>query len=304
MEIDPLRLSGVMVFLSVANHRSFRQAALELGLSPAAVSKTIRQFEQRHGVALFQRTTRSVVLTEAGQALYQCLRPATAVIDDALTALDRYQDHPRGVLRLTLSHSAMQAFAEPVVEAFHQLYPQVALDLSVNDGFVDLASGGFDAGIRLGEAIAQDMVAVRLSPGVTWAVMGSPGYFAHYGYPEKPEDLTSHQAIHYRFVGSGQIHTWEFQRDGQPLRVEMKGQLTVNARDALLGLARRGLGLAYLSDMEAAPDLASGKLEAVLRGYIPTDSGFFLYFPVRMQTQPKLKAFIEVATRGLRLQNA
>ncbi|HEY0295965.1 MAG TPA: LysR family transcriptional regulator [Bordetella sp.] len=296
MPIDRSGLSGVATFLAVAECLSFRQAALRLELSPTAVSKAVRQLEKRHGVVLFQRTTRSVKLTEAGEALYRRLQPAAAVMNEAFTELGQYQQQPHGTLRLTLSRSSMRTFAEPVIAAFRQRYPEVALELSLDDGFADLAAGGFDAGIRLGEAIAQDMVAVRLTPEVTWAVMGSPGYFRQHGLPETPEDLMAHEAIQYRFVGSGQIHAWEFSRDGQPLKVEMKGQLTVNDRASLLTLACRGLGLAYVSDREAADDLAAGRLQAVLRDYAPADGGLYLYFPARMQMQPKLRAFIDLAT--------
>jgi len=172
--------------------------------------------------------------------------------------------------------------------------------ISVDDEFVELASGKFDAGIRLGESVEQDMVAVRLTKNLRWAVLGSPDYFSRYGYPEKPEDLISHQAIHYRFAGSGQLYEWEFKREGNSVRVAIPGRLTINDRSSLLSMARRGLGLVYVSDIEAAEDLQSGNLKSILLDYIPESSGLYLYFPTRMQTQPKLKAFIEVATRDLR----
>jgi DNA-binding transcriptional LysR family regulator len=295
MEKD--QLDGIVPFLAVAEHLSFTRAAMALNVTPTAVSKAIQQLEQRHGVVLFQRTTRSVVLTESGAALFQRLRPAAVEIDSALAQLSNAQAHPHGTLRLTMSPMAMRLLVEPFVPEFCRAYPDITLELSLDEGKVDLASGLYDAGIRLGETIEKDMVAVRLTPDLRWSVVGSPAYFARAGRPQKPADLTGHQGIIYRFVTSGQRHRWEFHRRGRDFSVDMAGRIVVNERSSLLAFARQGLGLAYVSDLEAAEDLATGRLESVLRDHIRPTSGMHLYFPSKTQAQPKLRAFIDMAKR-------
>jgi DNA-binding transcriptional LysR family regulator len=294
--MDKDLLDGVVIFLAVAEHLSFTHAAGALGLTPTAVSKAIRQLERRHAVMLFQRTTRSVALTEAGSALQRRLRPASEEIGDAFKVLDGYQDRPTGTLRLTMSRAALRLLVEPLLVAYRLACPNVVLDLSVNEGFADLVNGNYDAGIRLGEYIEKDMVAVRLTPEVRWAVVGSPAYFARAGRPATPEELVQHEAVQYRFVTSGQPHRWEFLRDGHEFSVEMKSRLIVNDRASLLRFARLGLGLAYVMELDAADDLAAGRLEPVLQASIPVNSGIYLYFPARMQSQPKLRALIDLAT--------
>ncbi|WP_213767881.1 LysR family transcriptional regulator [Caballeronia sp. dw_19] len=289
-------MDGIVPFLAVAEHLSFTRASLALDVSPTAISKTIQQLERRHGIVLFQRTTRSVVLTELGAAFYQRLRPAVVEIDDALEQLSSYQTRPTGTLRLTMSRIAMTLLVEPFVPEFCRAYPDVTLDLSLDEGTVDLASG-LDAGIRLGETVEKDMVAVRLTPEIRWSVVGSPTYFAREGRPQKPEDLTQHEGIIYRFVTSGQRHRWEFNRRGRDFFVDMAGRIVVNERASLLSFARQGLGLAYVADLEAAEDLAAGRLESVLRDHIRPTTGMHLYFPARTQAQPKLRAFIDMARR-------
>ncbi len=199
--------------------------------------EAIRQLEVRQGTLLFQRTTRSVVLTEAGAALFRELRPAVAQITGALSVLDTYRERPAGTLRLTLSRSSMRVWLEPLIAEYRRVCPDVVLDLSLDDGAVDLASGRFDAGIRQGESIEKDMVAVRLTPEMRWAVAGSPAYFKRGGTPATPEDLLGHEGILYRFVTSGQIYRWEFAQDGREFTVEMKGHLIVNDRSAMISLA-------------------------------------------------------------------
>ncbi|OZI38135.1 LysR family transcriptional regulator [Bordetella genomosp. 10] len=295
MEKD--QLDGIIPFLSVAKHLSFTRAALDLNISSTAVSKAIQQLEQRHGVVLFQRTTRSVVLTEPGAALFERLKPAAAEIGDALVHLSNYQTRPTGTLRLTMTRTAMMLLVEPIVPEYCRAYPDVTLELSIDEGTVDLASGLYDAGIRLGETVEKDMVAVKLTPELCWSVVGSPAYFARAGRPRKPEELTQHEGILYRFVTSGQRHRWEFNRRGRDFIVDMTGRIVVNERASLLSFARQGLGLAYVADLEAAEDLAMGRLQSVLRDYIRPTTGLHLYFPARTQAQPKLRAFIDMAKR-------
>lgn len=295
--MDKDQLDGIVPFLAVAKHLSFTRAAQALDISPTAVSKSIQQLERRHGVVLFQRTTRSVVLTESGLALFGRLQPATAEIDDALAQLAHDRARPAGTLRLTLTRAALTHVVEPMVPAFSRAYPDITLDLSVDEGTVDLASGLYDAGIRLGETVEKDMAAVRLTPTLSWSVVGAPAYFTRAGRPQTPQDLVQHAGILYRFITSGQIHRWSFVRRGRDYIVDTHGRMIVNDRAALLSFARQGLGLAYVSDLEAGEDLARGRLESVLTAHIRPTSGMYLYFPAKTQAQPKLRAFIDMAKR-------
>lgn len=288
------RFEGLTVFLTVARHRSFRAAAAELGVTTGAVSQAIRALERRVGLPLFARTTRRVGLTEAGERLHERLAPAAGEICAALEALDELRGRPAGLLRLTVPRMAVPLVIEPVLPRFRRAYPDVAVEISVNDAFVDLAEAGFDAGVRLGESLSQDMTAVRLTRDLRWLVVGAPSYFAAHGRPEAPEDLLAHTCIRYRFQSSA-IYRWEFVRDDREFTVHAPGTLTVNDADLAMSLARDGLGLAYVFDLAVAEDLASGALVTALERHTPTGPGLFLYFPARAQTQAKLRAFIDTA---------
>ncbi|WP_437792205.1 LysR substrate-binding domain-containing protein [Sorangium sp. So ce693] len=288
------RFEGLTVFLTVARHRSFRAAAAELGVTTGAVSQAIRALERRVGLPLFSRTTRRVGLTEAGERLHERLAPAAGEISAALEALDELRGQPAGLLRLTVPRTAVPFVIEPVLPRFRRAYPDVAVEISVDDALVDLAESGFDAGVRLGEDLAQDMTAVRLTPDLRWLVVGAPSYFAAHGRPEEPEDLLAHTCIRYRFQSSA-LYRWEFVRDHREITVHAPGTLTVNDANLAVSLARDGLGLAYMFDLAVAEDLASGALATALERHAPTGPGFFLYFPARAQTQAKLRAFIDMA---------
>lgn len=292
--MDKDAFDGIAMFLAVAEHKSFTVAGSRMQVSPTAVSKAIRLLERRHGVPLFQRTTRRVALTEAGASLYARLRPAVEEIGGALEALGGFSTHASGTLRITMTRAACALLVEPTIERFRLLHPEVHLDLTLDEGVVDLVESGFDAGIRLGETLAKDMVALRLTPGVTWCVVGSPAYFARAGRPKAPADLMRHQGIQYRFVKSGLIHRWDFQVGRRKVWVDIDSKVTVNDRNTLVDLARRGLGLAYVAEFEAGRELAAGELEAVLAPYVPRSDGLYVYFPVRTQSQAKLRAFIDV----------
>ncbi|WP_437939198.1 LysR family transcriptional regulator [Sorangium sp. So ce341] len=288
------RFEGLTVFLTVARHRSFRAAAAELGVTTGAVSQAIRALERRVGLPLFSRTTRHVGLTEAGERLHERLAPAAGEIGAALEALDELRSRPAGLLRLTVPRTAVPVVVEPVLPRFRRAYPDVAVEISVNDAFVDLADTGFDAGVRLGDGLAQDMTAVRLTRDLRWLVVGAPAYFAAHGRPEEPEDLLAHTCIRYRFQ-SAALYRWEFVRDHREVAVHAPGALTVNDAHLAVSLAREGLGLAYVFDLAVAEDLASGALATALERRAPTGPGFYLYFPARAQTQAKLRAFIDTA---------
>ncbi|NYE62865.1 DNA-binding transcriptional LysR family regulator [Duganella sp. 1224] len=293
-------LDGVRTFLAVAEHRSFSAAAAQLGMTTTAVSKTIKTLEQRHGVILFRRTTRSVALTEAGAELFAQLRSATSQIDDAFSALNAHRDKPIGTLRLTAPRALGGLILKTLIPAFHRRYPDIHVDISLDDGVVDLVAAGYDAGIRLGHAVAKDMVMVQLTPELIWMVVGSPDYFRDAGRPATPDDLIHHQTIRYRFPSSGILPRWRF----KDREVETRGGLIVNDTTLIAEFARQGLGLAYLPAVEIKNDLLAGRLENILADDIPRTSGLYLYFPARTQQQPKLRVLIDAARAGNWLDHA
>jgi DNA-binding transcriptional LysR family regulator len=291
---DPL--DGVTTFLAVAETSSFTAAAGRLGVTPTAVSKAVRVLEGRHGVTLFQRTTRRVALTEAGKAVFLRMRPAAAEISEAFAALSGFRERPMGTLRITAPRSTSDLFGV-LVPAFRQAYPDVVLEVSLDDAIVDLVAAGYDAGIRLGESVEKDMVAIRLTPQITWSVVGAPGYLAKRGRPKTPEEIVHHQSIRYRFLATQTLHRWEFKRGKREFLVDVKGELIVNDRSLLIDFAVKGLGLAYVSDREVQSHVAAGRLEPLLRSYIPSDTGLYLYFPEHSQTQLKVRVFIDMVRK-------
>lgn len=288
-------LDGIRTFLAVAEHKSFSAAALRLNVTTTAVSKAIKVMERQHGVMLFQRNTRKVALTEAGATLYASLVGATKQIDDAFAALSLFRHKPAGNLRLTVPRALGALVMKSVIPRFRNNHPEVTIDLSLDDAVVDLIAQGYDAGIRLGQSVERDMVAVKLTGELRWSVVGAPEYLARKGRPAIPEDLIHHETLRYRFHTSGALHRWRFLRDGEDYMVETKTSLVVNDTTLLADFARSGLGMAYLPDMEIESDLASGRLVRVLEQYVPATTGLFLYFPVHSQSQPKLRAFIDTA---------
>ncbi|MCE9671769.1 LysR family transcriptional regulator [Myxococcus stipitatus] len=296
MKRDPL--DGVMTLLTVARLRSFRAAATELGVSPSAVSQTVRTLEARAGVALLTRTTRSVGLTEAGQRFIERAAPA---IDEVLAAFDSARalgGKARGLLRLTVPRAVIPHVIEPLLPGFCAAYPEVQLEVHAADHLSHIVDEGFDAGIRLGENVEADMVAVRLTPPFGFAVFGAPAYFERRGRPRKPEDLRSHTCINYRGA-DGSLYRWQFSRKGQALDLAVQGSVIVNDSALNLSAAVKGLGLAYAAEPLAAGYVRQGQLERVLASYCPGTPGLFLYFPSRLQALPKLRAFIDYAREHL-----
>lgn len=292
--------TGLAEFLAVARYASFRAAGAELGVTPSAVSQAIHALEVKVGLPLFQRTTRKVALTEAGARLLAQVSPAATSIGDAFEFLGSLRHRPAGTLRLSVPRIALDLVLLRVVPAFRTTHPDVAVEIDVNDASIDLTAEKFDAGIRIGEFIERDMVAVKLTEDFRWVVVGAPSYFAAHGRPRTPQDLTRHDCIRYRFPAGRNIYRWEFLRDSKVYSMEPSGRLTVNDHLAMIDFATRGLGLAYTTEVIAGSNLAEGRLEEVLRSYLPTKPGLFLYFSNRSRTQPKLQAFIEVATQTLR----
>lgn len=290
-------LELIRLFLAVAQLRSFTQAARALNVSPTAVSKGVRAMEKQHGVVLFTRTTRSVSLTDAGIGLLAVLKPAVSQIEDAFTDLARFRDRPAGRLRLTAPRALGYLVARILLPRMRAAYPEIIFDLSLDDGVVDLVAAGYDAGIRLGQAIAQDMIAIRLSRPLSWSVVASPSYFEQHGLPQTPHDLSRHQAIRYRFPTSHLLPAWKFEDADGELQLDIGAALTANDTRIIAELARQGQGIAYLPDLEIEEDVRRGLLVRALTPYVPATSGLFLYFPMRSQHQPKMRALIEQAAQ-------
>jgi DNA-binding transcriptional LysR family regulator len=294
------RFTGLSEFLAVAKHASFRAAGAELGVTPAAVSQAVRSLERRLRLSLFQRTTRNVALTEAGALLFSRLAPAATDIGDAFDALGALRERPIGTLRLSVPHISLELVLLRVLPEFRKSCPDVTVEIDVNDASIDLNEEGCDAGVRIGELIARDMIAVQLTPNFRWVVVGTPSYFATRGWPKSPQELTLHECIRYRFPTARNVYRWQFQRKGREFSLDPPGAIITNDHLAMIALAKRGLGLAYTADLVVASELATGDLEAVLAPYLPTKPGLFLYFPTKSQTQPKLRAFIDVTRRVMR----
>jgi len=289
------QFTGLAEFIAVSRHASFRAAGAELGVTPSAVSQAIRALETRVGLPLFQRTTRNVALTDAGAALLAQLSPAASSIKEALENLAASRARPSGNLRLSVPRIALELVLWHVLPAFRDAFPEITLDLDVNDASIDLASGQFDAGIRMGEYIQRDMAAVRLTEDFRCVVVASPRYLKAHGRPSSPKDLTAHECIRYRFPTARTVYRWEFVKAGKTYSVEPRGSVTVNDHLSMLELAGRGVGLAYTLDLLAGGALRERRLEEVLTRHTPKASGLFLYFPAKSQGQPKLRAFIDFA---------
>ena len=285
-------LEGVEAFLAVARRCSFRRAAADLGVTPSAVSQAIRALEARLGVALFIRTTRSVGLTEAGQRFLDRAGPAFEELAAAGEAARELGQRPTGLLRLTLPRSVVPLIIEPMLASFCRAYPEIELELAASDEMVDLASGGFDAGIRMGEFITPDMVAVRLTPSFAWMVVGSPDYLARQGRPEHLQDLRGHACLRLR-RSSGTIAPWHFAEGNRQIEASFSGPLIAHDYPTLLGAAMRGVGLAQVPEPLAQRALAEGALEQVLGSIAAATPGVFLYHPGKRQVLPKLRAFID-----------
>jgi DNA-binding transcriptional LysR family regulator len=285
-------LSVLSAFLAVAEERSFTRAAKRLNISISGLSHAIRRLEDEIGVRLLARTTRSVSPTQAGDQLLASLRPALADIRGTLTQISGLQERPVGQIRLLVPRLAAKTVVAPKLGAFVRAYPDVVLDITTDDSHVDLVAAGYDAGIQFGEYIAQDMIAVRVSPDVRPAVVASPDYFRAHGKPAVPGDLLRHRCINFRHRGEG-VYRWELDRGDQSVAVAVNGSLILDDLDLVIHAAVDGAGVAFLSEDRAAPHLASGALERVLEDWSPPFPGFFLYYPSRRQQPAALTALIE-----------
>lgn len=285
-------LDGVEAFLGVARHHSFRKAADELGVTTSAVSQAIRALEARIGVALFIRTTRSVGLTEAGKRFHERARPAFEELVSASEAASQLGVRPAGLLRLTVPRGVVPIVLEPIVASFCRAYPEVQIEIVASEELVDLAANGFDAGVRMGQFIAPDMVTVRLSQPFPLAVVASPTYLADRSAPKHPSQLRDYACLRWR-RSNGMIAPWTFKDAGHRIQVEVNGPYIANDFPTLINAAIAGMGLAQVPGPVAGKFIAEGKLLRLLESFAPLTPGIFLYHPGRHQVMPKLRAFIE-----------
>jgi DNA-binding transcriptional LysR family regulator len=286
-------LAGMTAFLTVADKRSFTTAGAALGVTGSAVSQTLRQLEERLGVRLLHRTTRSVGLTEAGERLYTSLKPAFAEMRAAVESLNELRQRPAGTLRLTVPRGVTAFLQEPLLAEFLALYPEIRLDISWEDGLTDIVAEGFDAGIRFGETLEKDMIAVDIFGPERLVVVGSPAYFARRRKPKHPRELHAHDCIGYRFVTSGACYRWEFDEEGKGFEVDIEGRVTSNDVAFQVRLAVDGVGLAMVSESYVRPFLKDGQLVRVLESFCSPFPGFHLYYSSRSQTPLKLRVFID-----------
>jgi DNA-binding transcriptional LysR family regulator len=285
-------LDGVEAFLSVAQHRSFRRAAAELGVTPSAISQAVRALEARVGAALFIRTTRSVGLTEAGERFLSRAKPAFEELVAASDAARDLGQRPAGLLRLTVPRAVVPILLERQIASFCKAYPEVEVEIAASKELVDLAAEGFDAGVRMGQFIDADMVAVRLSPPFPFAVVGSPDYLRRRNQPERIDDLRQHACLRIR-RSNGSIAPWSFVDGNKTIEAIVSGPLIASDFPTILGAAIEGLGLAQVPAPTAASAVKAGKLVHVLERFAPTVPGVFLYYPGHRQIMPKLRAFID-----------
>src|SRR3982751_851449 len=287
------QLDGLLAFWKVAQHRGFSAAAAALEVSPSALSQAIRTLETRLGVRLLNRTTRSVSLTEAGEAYLSRIGPALADVLDAGEQLHALQGRPSGLLRINAARIAIAMDLQPILAGFLKTYPEVQIELISDEGYVDIVERGFDAGVRMGESVQKDMIAIPLGRTVTVAVVGSPDYFKRHPVPRHPRELVNHNCIRFRFSGSGAVYKWEFTVDDRVVEYEIGGSLTISDSLFSVEAALEGIGLSYNFDTLTLPHIRAKRLKRVLSAFSPTFPGFYLYYPSRRQQPPKLQAFVD-----------
>jgi len=287
-----VHLPALASFECVARHLSFVRAAEELGVTTTAISKTIKQLEAQLDVRLFNRTTRSVALTEAGARLLGTLAPALAQIDDSVQQAGEYSERPHGVVRINVAYAAYAMLIEPHIAEFGERYPEITLDFTIDNNLVDIVSGGFDAGIRLAHVLQRDMIAVPLGSMQQLTVVGSPGYFDRHGVPRTPHELLDHNCIRQR-LNRTRFFEWEFYVDGMEVTVDVRGGLIVDEMRAVLGAVCQGSGLGLVFRQFAATEISSGAVIPILDRFLPPDEPFHLYYANRAHMPSRLRAFID-----------
>lgn len=285
--------NDLLAFLAVARERSFTKAAAKLGVSQSALSHTIRSLEARLGLRLLTRTTRSVSATEAGQHLVETVGPHFDQVEIQLAALSNLRDTPAGNIRINAMDHALELILRPVLKTFLPQYPDISVEVCCDYSFVDIAAQGFDAGVRLGEDVAQGMIATRIGPDMRMMVVGSPAYFADRSMPATPRDLTEHQCNNLRLPTNGGLYVWEFKKAGESLNVRVSGQVTYNGVYPLLNAALDGFGLSYIPEDIVKPHIEAGQLVQVLDDWCAPFAGFHLYYPSRRQASPAFALLLD-----------
>lgn len=287
------QLNGLIALKEVADKRSFTLAADSLGISPSAVSQIVKQFEERVGVSLLSRTTRSTSLTEAGERFLNSASPAIDQILASIEELKSYAEKPSGVLRINTPRAIFHSYLAPLITSFQLKYPDVIVELFFEDQTSDVVESGFDAGIRLSDILAKDMVAIKLFGPVRFVTAASPKYLNKMGRPKHPKDLLSHNCLRSRFGNAGLYDKWEFENKGQELKVQVKGSIICNDSFVMKTLALEGNGVIYTTEDSILDLVKEKKLEILLSQYVTSSTGFYLYYPSRSQVLPKLRAFVD-----------
>ncbi|WP_308814302.1 LysR family transcriptional regulator [Sphingomonas sp. GV3] len=293
MQISRSDLADFAYFLAIARLGSFRRAATAMGVTTSALSHAMTALEARRGVRLLNRTTRSVTLTAAGEELRASIEQPMHAIEDAAGRLDRYRDAPAGRVRINVLEDAVGLILEPVMPVFVDRYPDVAIDVSVSNRMIDIVGSGFDAGIRYGGTVPEDMIAQRLSPDLRWIAAAAPAYIARFGMPRVPDDLSTHRCVGIR-LGNEKLYHWEFERDGQAIAIATPGPITVDASHAAIAFGLRGAGIIYATEAVLRPFLDSGTLLPVLDDWSPMGSGFHIYYPGRRHLPTALRLLIDL----------
>ena len=291
--MDRKDVEDLLVLSAVAKERSFTKAAARLGVSQSALSRTIREFEARLGVRLLARTTRSVAPTEAGARLLQTAGPRLEEIEAELQAVSELRDKPAGTIRITATEYATDAILLPKLARLLREHPDIRVEITTDYGLTDIVAERYDAGVRSGEQVAKDMIAVRIGPDMRMAVVGTPSYFRGRPEPTRPQDLIGHNCINLRLTTQRGLYAWEFEKDGRELRVRVEGQLTFNGTNQMLNAALAGLGLAYIPEGLAEPHIAKGRLKRALGDWCLPYSGYHLYYPSRRQPSAAFALFVE-----------
>jgi DNA-binding transcriptional LysR family regulator len=286
-------VNDLQAFLAIARERSFTRAAAQLGVSSSALSHTIRGLEERLGLRLLTRTTRSVSPTEAGERLLQTVAPRFSEIEAELDALSELRQKPAGTIRITATDYAADLVIWPKLVRFLRQYPEIKVEIVIDYGLTDIVAGRYDAGVRSGEQVAKDMIAVRIGPDMRMAVAGAPSYFAKRSPPRRPQELIDHDCINLRLPTYGGLYAWEFEKGGRELKVHVDGQLVFNGTYQMLNAALAGFGLAYVPEDLAQAHIAKGRLKRVLEDWCPPFSGYHLYYPSRRQLSPAFAVLVE-----------
>ncbi|MCB1526995.1 MAG: LysR family transcriptional regulator [Hyphomicrobiaceae bacterium] len=287
------RFNDLLWFLALAKERSFTRSAAKLGVAQSTLSHTIKRLETDMGIRLLARTTRSVALTEAGKRLFEALAPRIEEIEDNIAELTAFRDRPSGSIRITLSQHALRTVVWPKLKPVLKIYPDIHLELDVDNGFRNIVEDGYDAGVRLGESIEKDMVAVRIGPDLRLVAVASPDYLANVIQPVHPQDLIGHACINRRQSSGGGLYAWEFAKDGQDIRVKVEGQLTFNDTETMIDAAMNGYGIAFVPYGMVEGSVAAGHLAIVLGDWSPPFEGYYIYYPSKRQNSPAFRIIVD-----------